>query len=68
MYIRMFLLCPTCYSLSLLPHGGPDDFASCGEDGSLRVWKGIHVYKLTSYPFAPHCSLYIALYIIPLDY
>ena len=49
--MRIFNLCPTCYSLSLFPHGGPDDFASCGEDGSLRVWKGGHMYKLTCYAF-----------------
>jgi len=35
------VLVPHC-SLSLFPHGGPDDFASCGEDGSLRVWKGMY--------------------------
>ena len=49
--MRIFNLYPTCYSLSLFPHGGPDDFASCGEDGSLRVWKGGHMYKLTCYAF-----------------
>ena len=28
-----------CCSLALLPSGG-DDFVSCGEDGTVRVWKG----------------------------
>lgn len=29
------------HSLAPIPGGGDEDFVSCGEDGTIRVWKGL---------------------------
>ena len=46
------------FSLALLPYG----FASCGEDGTVRVWKG----SLSFIPllFSPNTSLHFSLLFI----
>ena len=58
------------FSLALLPYG----FASCGEDGTVRVWKGslsslLHPFFLTFIPllFSPNTSLHFLIIIYPLS-
>ena len=39
--VASILVCLVCSLFSIAPTPGlEDDFASCGEDGTVRVWKG----------------------------